>query len=171
MSSPDPFGVARCGTSSLVERRREWLPFAIVGALCIIAGGLLAATTASAPTQNTAWTTAYLVLVGGAAQVGLGLGRVAVVAAGTSAPVVAVQVTGLNLGSAAVLVGTWLGRTALVDLGGALLVATLFLLARGPRPSQTWPTGGARAWCLRGYRSLLLILLVSIPVGLVLARA
>ncbi len=141
MSSVVPFGVAACGGSQLVERRREWLPFAIVGALCIIAGGLLAATTASAPTQNTAWTTAYLVLVGGAAQVGLGLGR-AVFAAGTSAPAVAVQVAGWNIGNAAVLVGTWLGLTALVDLGGALLVSTLFLMTRGLWPSQTWPAGG-----------------------------
>lgn len=141
--SPDPFGVALCGGRPLVERRREWVPLALVGALCIISGGLLAATTTSAPTHNTAWTTAYLVLVGGAAQVGLGLGR-AVVATSTSAPLAAVQVAGWNLGNAAVLVGTWLGRTALVDLGGALLVATLFLLARGLRPSQAWPTGGAQ---------------------------
>ncbi len=170
MSSPDPFGVAVCRASQLVERHREWLPFAIVGALCIIAGGLLAAVTPSTPTQNTAWTTAYLVLVGGAAQVGLGLGR-AVVASGTSAPVVAVQVAGWNLGNAAVLIGTWLGLTALLDRGGALLLATLVLMTRGLRPSQTWPAGGVGAWCLLGYRSLLLILLVSIPVGLVLARA
>lgn len=54
----------------------------------------------------------------------------------TSTPVVAVQAASWNLGNAAVLVGTLLGVTTLVDLGGALLLVTLGLLARGLCPES-----------------------------------
>jgi hypothetical protein len=146
------------------------LPFTAIGVLCITAGGLAAAT-ASAPSEHTTWAAAYLVLVlvGGIAQVGLGFGQ-ATFTAGTSTPVLASQVAGWNLGNAAVLAGTLQGSTAVVDLGGALLVVTLGLLARGLSPTGVRPVGGAGRWCLYGYRVLMVILFVSIPVGLVLAQ-
>ena len=56
-----------------------------------------------------------------------------------------------------------------------LVLAGLFgllapLLARGLRPSGTVPVHGARRYWLHGYRLLVVILLISIPVGLVLVR-
>ena len=170
MRSPSPSKSPTRGASLLTERRHEVLPFTVTGVACALAGGLVAAVTAPAPTEHATWAAAYLVLVGGLAQAGLGLGQ-AMFTTRTSTPVVAVEVVGWNLGNALVLVGTLLGIVALVDLGGALLLVTLGLLTRGLAPARLRPLDGARRWCLYGYRLLMLILLVSIPVGLVLARA
>lgn len=150
--------------------RREVLPSVLTGVLCVIAGGLVAAVTAPAPTEHGTWVAAYLVLVGGVAQAGLGVGQ-AMFTTQTSARVVAVEAVGWNVGNASVIVGTLLGVTALVDLGGAFLVIALILLARGVSPGAVRPVAGGARWYLRGYRLLVLILLVSIPIGLVLARA
>jgi hypothetical protein len=88
----------------------------------------------------------------------------------TSTPVLEGEVAGWNLGNAAVFAGTLLGTSALVDLGGALLVVPLGLLARGLISSGIRPMRGAKRWCLHGYRLLVVILFVSIPVGLMLAQ-
>lgn len=149
--------------------KHEGLPFFVVGGACIIAGGLVAAATAPTPTEHGTWAAAYLVLVAGVAQVGIGLGQVTFAPA-TPTPVVAMHVAGWNLGNAAVLVGTLIGVTPVVDLGGLLLVVTLALLAYGLRTAKTQQTDGVHRSGLLGYRLLLLILLVSIPIGLALAR-
>ena len=169
MSPPSPSASAALGASPLAPRRHELMPFTVIGVVCIVAGGLVAAATAPAPTEHGTWAAAYLVLVGGIAQAGLGLGQ-AMFTTHTSTPVIAVQAAGWNLGNAAVLAGTLLSVTTLIDLGGALLLTTLGLLARGLRPARVRPVAGTAQWCLHGYRLLVLILLVSIPVGLVLAR-
>lgn len=153
----------------LTGRRHELLPFIALGVTCVIVGGLVAAASASAPTEHATWAAAYLVLVGGVAQVGFALGH-ALLVTRTPVPMVAAQAAGWNLGNAAVLTGTLLGVSALVDLGGVLLIATLILLAHGLRPAGVRPAGGIYRWCLHCYRLLVLILLISIPVGLVLAH-
>jgi hypothetical protein len=146
-----------------------YLPFALLGGGCVVAGGLVAAGTALAPSEQGAWAAAYLVLVGGVAQIGLAAGQAALVP--RSSPRLALlQLTGWNLGNAWVLGGTLLGLTALLDAGAGLLMAALALFAHavhaGSGPAQTTP----RRWLLRGYRLLLGIILASIPIGLVLAR-
>lgn len=162
-------GSSSCPTRSLAERRSEVLPFAVVGLACLVAGGLVAAATAPAPSEHGTWAAAYLVLVGGVAQAGLGLGQ-ATFAAHLSARIIAAEVIGWNVGNAAVLAGAPLGSTALVDLGGVLLVVTLGLLARGLRPAKLQAAPALHRWYLFGYRLLVLVLLVSVPVGLALAR-
>lgn len=157
------------GWCFLAGRWQELLPFAVAGMLCVVSGGLIAAVTASAPTEHGTWAVAYLVLVCGVAQTGLGLGQ-ALSTSHTPAPVVAVQWVGWNLGNAAVLVGTLTGRTAVVDVGGVLLVVALLLLARGLFPAGVRRVAGAHRWFRYVYGLLILLLLISIPVGLVLAR-
>jgi hypothetical protein len=168
LTGPAPAAPATRSAFSLVGRGRELAPFVAIAVGCVIAGGLLAAVTAPAPSEHTSWATAYLVLVGGVAQAGLGLGQ-ATFAGRTSPRLLAVEVGGWNVGNAAVLVGTLLDMTAVVDLGGVLLVVTLGLLARGLRPGRARPVAGLLIW-LHGYRLLVLVLVISIPVGLVLAR-
>lgn len=148
---------------------REFTPFLVVGLACVVGGGLLAAVTAPVATEHSSWAAAYLVLVGGVAQAGLGLGQ-AVFATGTPSSVLVAQLTGWNLGNAAVLVGTLVGATVLVDLGGALLVVALALLARGVGARGVASTRGSGRYWLLGYRLIVLVLLAGIPTGLVLAR-
>ena len=75
------------------------------------------------------------------------------------------QFTAWNLGNGAVMAGTLAGITSLVDTGGALLVVALLLLLRGVRTGRE-----PRTWLLWAFRLLAAVLLVSIPIGLVLAR-
>lgn len=144
-------------------------PFAVAGVLSVITGGLLAAVTARAPSEHATWSVAYLVLVCGVAQIGLGLGRTRVTAA-PSNRVAAIEFTGWNLGNAAVLLGTVTDATALVDVGGVLLVVALTLFARDSLRGPTSPPGRVDRWLRYGHRLLVLLLLASVPVGLILAR-
>jgi len=146
------------------SRSAGMLPFGIAGVACIVAGGLVAAVTAPAATEHASWAAAYLVLVAGVAQVGLGVGQALLAPGSLSARLVAIEVAVWNLGNAAVLAGTLLGATPLVDAGGALLVAGLALLLRQARGSA------APHWPLLAFRLLVALLLVSIPIGLVLVR-
>jgi hypothetical protein len=137
-----------------IERPANWpaaVPFAAAGAVCVVAGGLVAAATALAPSQLASWTTAYLVLVGG-------------VARPPGRPGIAAEVTAWNAGNGAVLAGTLLGAGWLADVGGILLAAVLALMIAATRGAARRP-----AWPLHLYRALAALVLVSIPAGLVIA--
>lgn len=151
----------------LVDQRYDLLtalPFLVIGTACVIAGGFVAAVTAHAPTEHASWAAAYLVLVGGVAQVALGAGQTLLARHRPSARLVVVELLTWNLGNAAVVAGTVSGVAPVNDVGGALLVVALALLlasTRGPRQA---------GWPLALYRTLIVIVLVSIPVGLLLAE-
>lgn len=141
------------------------LPFAAVGSAGVVAGGLVAAITASVPSEHGAWAAAYLVLVVGVTQLALGAGQAVLAPGAVPRRRVALELGGWNAGSAAVLAGTLLGAVWLVDAGGALLVLTLALLILGVRGADR----RLRGWLL-GYHCLATVMLVSVPIGLVLAR-
>jgi hypothetical protein len=142
---------------------RRALPFFVAALVCVVAGGLLAAATAYVTTQKTAWATAYIVLVGGVAQAGLGaaLGWLARRAAVRTAWIVFAL---WNLGNAGVVAGQLSSLIVLTFAGGMLLVAALIVtvLATGGGA----PTHPVLLW---GFRVLVIVLAVSIPTGLVLA--
>lgn len=145
-------------------------PFLILGFACVVTGGFVAAAIAPAPTPHGSWAVAYLVLVAGVAQVGLGLGQALLAPRTPTRRRVAGQIGTWNAGNAAVLVGTLTERTFLVDAGGAVLVVSLVLLVVGVRAGDA---GLGRPWrrrALYGFRVLVVVLLLSIPVGLLLAR-
>lgn len=164
-TSPEPAGGSPI---RVVPRLRDIAPFVVIGLLCVTAGGLVAAVTAAAPAEKTTWAAAYLVLVAGLAQAGLGLGQ-AMFAPRTSRRLTVAQVAGWNAANAAVLVGTLASLRSLVYLGGVLLLTTLISLARGVRARVGRSGDRVRHWWLYGYRLLVLVLLVSVPAGLVLA--
>ena len=141
------------------------LPFAVAGVTCIVAGGLLAAVTAPAPSEHGTWGAAYLVLVAGLAQVAVGVGQAVLAARAPTARIVAAQTIAWNSSSAAILTGTVAGITAVVDAGGVLLVVALVLLLRGVRGGNASPT-----WLVAAFRLLVVVLLASTVVGLVLAQ-
>jgi hypothetical protein len=152
------------GWLSVLDARWEVLrAFALMGTICVISGGLVAAATAPLHSERAAWAAAYLVLVGGVAQIALGLGQALLAAQAPDVSVATVQVAAWTLGSAAVIGGT-VGRAMLVaDLGSALLVVTLVMSLRAVRHAHS----GRAIWC---YRALVVLLVVSIPTGLVLER-
>jgi hypothetical protein len=149
---------------ALSRPARTALPFLIVGGACVIAGGFVAAVTAHAPTENATWTSAYLVLVGGVAQVALGVGQAWLTERLPSPRWLIGELIAWNLGNAAVIGGTVSGVRPVLDAGGALLIVALALLLMAVRAT------GRTDWRLVLYRSVAAMVLVSIPVGLVLAE-
>lgn len=139
------------------------LPFLVIGGACIVVGGLVSAVTGPLALSHGSWLAAYLVLVAGCAQIALGALQQRLAVRGPSPRLRGAQLVLFNFGNAAVIIGTLLTAPFIVDAGGLLLVAALasFLIAlRGSRSS-------AVVWV---FRALVIALLVSIPIGLVLAH-
>lgn len=156
------------------DRLPTHVPFVALGIACVIAGGSVSAAIAPAPTEHGAWASAYLVLVAGMAQITLGIAQATLIPQFASRRVVVAQLVGWNAGNAAVLTGTLLDVGALVDLGGALLVGVLVGLALRSRTATCTgaPNGIPRdrkgVRLLYVFRALLVLLVVSVPIGLVL---
>ena len=135
----------------------------VIGAGAVVAGGLVAAVTGPAGWERGSWVAAYLVLVVGVAQLGLAAGVAWLSDPAPTRQLVGSGVVVWDLGHAAVLVGT-LGRVEwAVNVGGVLIVLALLGALLAVRPNR-------RGWLLWTYRALVVVVLVSVPVGLVLAR-
>lgn len=134
----------------------------VLGASSIVIGGLVAAVTGPFGWENGSWAAAYLVLVTGVAQYVMGWRR-----AGAPAPDRDgwVQLAAWDLGSLAVLLGVLVQQALLVDLGSVVLLLAIALALRADLRLGTGPRV-----VTAGYRLLLLVLLVSIPVGMLLAH-
>lgn len=149
---------------------RQAAPAIVVGVVCIVAGGLVAAVTAPSPTEHGTWAAAYLVLVAGVSQVGLAVGQALLTARTPAARTRAAELVTWNVGNAAVLTGTLTGTVWIVDLGGALLVAALALVVVAVHRHPVREGGRSQALARRAFQLLVLLLLVSIPIGLWLGR-
>lgn len=139
------------------------MPFVVSGGVAIVVGGLVAAVTRPLGFDEGSWLAAYLVLVMGVAQIGLGVGQAALAVAVPSRAVRWRQVFAFTAGSLAVVGGTLVGSPLVVLAGGAALVAALilFILAlRGSAGPATW------LWC---YRLFVVFLAGSVVVGAVLS--
>lgn len=154
----------------MTPERATTRAFATVGVGCIVAGGLIAAVTGPLSLEHGSWLAAYLVLVGGVAQYAMGRARVWFPRRAQPQLWGWVGFLGWNVGNAAVIVGTLLGLPPVVYLGSALLVATLLIALDATRPLS----GSARDSDSRllgwAYRTMLLVLAVSIPVGMTLSH-
>ncbi len=150
----------------LWDRRTTFEPFAIVGAVSVVAGGLLAAAIAApAPTRHGAWAVAYLVLVLGVSQIVLGAGQVLLSSTPPTARMVAVTAVAFNGANIAVLVGVVTNQIVVFDAGAVLLIVALVLFLHGVRHCAR------RGWPLYAYRLFVAVLVVSIPIGLLLTTA
>jgi hypothetical protein len=144
-------------------------PFAFIGLACVIAGGLASAAIAPDPTEHGAGAVAYLVLICGVAQAALGAGQNALAVQPPSQRLRYAELVGWNLGNAAVIAGTLSNADAVVFVGGAILLVVLALFVYGVRGSATAGSRARAAWIVNGFRTLVVVLLISIPSGLVLA--
>lgn len=148
----------------LVERWPAMQWFVAAGSVCIIAGGLVAAITRPTEFATGPWVAAYLVLVGGAAQIALDAGQALLAAHPPVPSVVGVEATTWNTGLVATLAGTLMESPTMTTIGGVATGAALilFLVAvRRPVALAQRPT--------YAYRAMATLVLLSVPVGLVLA--
>lgn len=141
------------------------LPFRILGTAWIIGGGLTAAVTGPLSLEKGSWAAAFAVLIAGVAQYAIGVAQAALTARAPSRRNVVGELVAWNAGSIAVILGTVITMPLIVDLGGLLLVIALALMVVTVRGKSTGPV-----WAVWVYRILLIVILVSIPIGLVLAH-
>lgn len=166
VSSAPPVSLPSTGTvtQELPVAWRSGAVFVAVGSGLIVAGGLVAAVTRPTGFEQGAWVAAFLVLVGGVAQILVGGGQAALVADAPSRTTLAVELATWNIACAATVIGTLIASPPLTTVGGAALIASLvvFLVAvlrHGARPG----------WARTVYVTVVGFVLLSTPVGLVLA--
>lgn len=152
--------------SDIPTALRRALPFWVLALVALIAGGVLAAALAHAPTRLAMWLVAYLVLVVGVAQAALAAGQVWLAPVPPSRGLMLGQWLSFNVANGLVAGGTLLAQRAWVTGGTLLMVAALALFLRGVRDA-------ASGWPVRVYRALVCLLGCSalIGVGLALLRA
>lgn len=139
------------------------LPFLALGSVAIIAGGVVAAVTRPLGFEEGSWLAAYLVLVGGVALIGLGTGQALFSPEPPTSTSTSGQLIAWVASSTAVVVGTLTSTPAVTAIGGAVLLVVLVTFVVSVRGSTST---GVAIWL---YRAILLVLVVSIPIGLVLA--
>lgn len=136
--------------------------FQVIGLLAIAGGGILAAFSARQPDRLKVWMSAYLVLVVGLVQFGLAVGWQRLGSPDT--PVAAIAFAVYNIGNVLVMLGTAQKRrwAILVMAGGVLLAAAMALLVWTVRNT-------AASWTLVWFLALVLIILITMPIGLTLS--
>lgn len=149
-----PYGLDRCAVA-----------LAALSAALIVAGGMVAAINSATPFAHGSWLAAYLVLVGGVAQLVLGFGRLALPVPASSERLRRAQVVLWNVGSLAVAAGVLTGVAAVVTLGSAVLLVALTCFAAGAR------SGRDAHGLTIAYHLVLVVLAVSVIVGSALAHA
>lgn len=138
------------------------LPFACTALLAIVAGGLVAAINAHAPSRRLVWMVAYLVLVVGIAQLALGVGQTGLSLRAPSMRQVATQWLVFNLGNAGVIAGTLGGSARLTAAGTVAFVIALLMFLRGTR-------GARSGWLLFVHRGVLALVAAGATVGVLLS--
>lgn len=135
----------------------------VVGSCFVVVGGLVAAATGPLKLDQGSWLAAYLVLVCGVAQCAIGVAQRRLAGAPVRARSYWMQLICWNVGNAAVIVGTLAAVPLVADLGGVALIIPLVVTIRAvqtaSRPLLSW-----------GYRAVIGILIISIPIGLTLGH-
>jgi len=163
-------GVAGAERGLATRPKPSWAMI-LLGYGCIIAGGLVAAVTGPLDLAEGSWLAAYLVLVGGIAQLALGWVPGVLGCSDAGDPGGWIPVVAWNAGNALVVVGTLLGLPLGVDAGSVLLIVALLLALMQLRGrSEPRAAGGPVRLLGWAYLAVLIVLVVSIPVGIALAH-
>lgn len=147
-----------------LKGRYTAIPFLTVGVAAITLGGLFSAATARFASYHSAWFVAYLVLVVGIAQVGLGIGQWKLSSKPLTVAVLFAELLIFNIGNAGVILGSLVSDSLWVDIGSALLAVALAIFAW-----MVW-SPRRRGVILWSYWALLALLFVSVFVGLYFAH-
>jgi hypothetical protein len=143
---------------------RYALTFFLIGAVFVVLGGLVAAASTPLRFEAGPWLAAYLVLVCGVAQCLFGIVRRYVAPAPVTGVGFAVELACWNAGNAAVVVGDLVRIPVVVAVGGALLAVVLVLQLAHLRH-----VAAGMRWAAWLYGVVVAVLLVSIPIGILLA--
>jgi hypothetical protein len=147
------------------QRWRSSAPLLAAGGAAIIVGGLAAAVTGPTDWVHGSWVAAFLVLVGGVAQIGIAIAQVHLARAAPTEGFIAGESVLWNSSCLMIVTGTLLSAPVVVTIGSGLMVAALAMSMIAVRASH-----GSRL-LVTSYRSLVVVLLTSIPIGTALAWA
>lgn len=150
----------------LSPQARERLAFLAVAGAMIVAGGLVATVNGAAPFAHGSWLAAYLVLVGGVAQLALGFGCLLLPQARCPTTLRRMQLGLWNVGTLTVAAGVLADLFGVVLMGSIVVAAALACFAGGSGPPRD---PGRRRVIV--YRLLIGLLAVSVLVGGVLAHS
>ena len=164
--SVDTRWASRRAEPTPASRWKATLPLLAAGGVSIGAGGLVAAVTGPTHWDNGSWVAAFLVLVAGVAQIGVAAGQAQLAPIAATTAFTAAECASWNAGCMTILAGTLLSSPVAVSIGSALLVAALGMSAFAIRGSGCQPR--LLLWL---YRALLIVLVVSIPIGIALSWA
>jgi hypothetical protein len=151
-------------TARLVARTPAVRPFLVVGSVLIVAGGIVAAVTRPAGFDLGSWLAAYLVLVGGVAQIALGVGQALLADEMPGAHETRNELVSWNVALVLTILGSLLAVPVLTTLGAIALVVSLALFYVGVRGGD----GGSDAMRTI-YRCVVAVVLISTPVGVALS--
>lgn len=163
-STPGTSKTLTTTTPTIPSRWRSSAPLLVCGAASIVAGGLAAAVTGPTDWDHGSWVAAFLVLVGGVAQIGIAAGQSELTPSPPTPRFAALECALWNVAGLTVIAGTLLASPLTVTIGSVVLVAALVLATVAVR-------GAGRSWLLLPYRALLVLLLVSTPIGIALSWA
>jgi hypothetical protein len=138
----------------------------VAGSLSIVAGGICAAVTRPTHFELGSWLSAFLVLVGGVATIVLGGGQAWMAEDPPERRAVHAELAAWSVGVAGTISGSLAAAPVVTTVGAVATVVALALFLAGVRR----PLAGVR-WPVVAYRALTTIVLVSTPVGVVLAWA
>jgi hypothetical protein len=154
----------RLADDHLITRWPAARPFLVIGSASITAGGVIAAVTRPTGFELGSWLAAFLVLVGGVAQVALGVGQAWMANELPPPATVTAEVAAWNLGLVATIIGSLASAPIVTAVGAVATVVALVLFFRGVGSGAI----GAR-WSRMLYRGVIAVVLISTPVGLALA--
>jgi len=150
--------------AELLTRWRHNRGFLAAGALWTTVGGLVAAITRPLGFELGSWTAAFLVLVGGVAQIGIGAGQAWLSVVPPRPKLRATEFLAWNSGVMLTVAGTLTAVPPMTSAGGAAIAVALAAFL-----ASTAASNMRRGWWRVAYRILVAVVLISIPVGLVLA--
>ncbi|HMX66564.1 MAG TPA: hypothetical protein PKX25_13405, partial [Microthrixaceae bacterium] len=153
----------------LLERWPSARPFVVVGAVAVVAGGAVAAVTRPTGFELGPWLAAFLVLVGGVAQIALGAGQAWVADRLPDTGTVRAELTIWNIGLAATMAGSLLPALLLTALGAVAVLIALALFLSATRPHHDAAAAVAPRWARILYPLGIVVVLISTPIGLVLS--
>lgn len=165
-AAPGP--VAAAVAERFVARWPAMRPFVVIGVPSIVAGGLVAAVSRPTGFDLGPWLAAFLVLVSGVAQLALGIGQAWLAADPPARPVVRVELVTWNVGIAATVAGS-LSSAPVVSTIGSVATAAALAVFLGTVGRGAAGPGSRDRVLLVVYRLIVLVVLLSTPIGLVLA--
>jgi hypothetical protein len=153
-------------SAPLTPALRSTIAFVVCGGTLIVAGGVVAAVNSAAQFDHGSWLAAYLVLVGGTAQILLAAGRAALLAGDREPAGLRLQLVLWNVGSLAVPAGVLADAAGWVTAGSVALLLALALFAQAGVHA-----GRAQRARAIAYLVLVIALASSVLVGSALADA